>query len=97
ERAQRQRLPRREATVAQNLRICCEQLSGRRHVTSELLLQAPDDRAGRGDRQLLSRDLEDQRAERVEQGQLVEPGPGTEVRPGIDQPREDGVRIAQEL
>src|SRR5581483_2683118 len=95
--AQRLTFPRREAAVAQDLRVDCEQLRGRGHAAPESLLQVPDDRAGRGDRQLLARDLEDERAEGVERRQLVEPGPRTEIRPGVDQLREDRVRLAEEL
>src|SRR5262249_29915398 len=95
--SQRLALPRREAAVAQQLRIGREQLRGRGHVTSESLLQVPDDRAGRGDRKLLARDLEDERAEAVEGRQIVEPRPRTEVRPRVDQFLEDRIRVAEKL
>jgi hypothetical protein len=45
----------------------------------------------------LARDLEDERPERVKRGKLVQPGPRTEVRPRINQPRENRIRLAKEL
>jgi hypothetical protein len=56
-----------------------------------------DDRAGRGDRQLLARDLEDERPEGVERWELVLPCAGTEVRTRVDQPCQNRVRVAEEL
>ena len=53
-------------------------------MAGEVLLQTRQDRPCRGDRQLLADDLEDQRAERVERRQLVEPGAGSEVGSCVD-------------
>ena len=97
ERAQGLALSSREAAVAQHLRISREQLGRRRQMPSESLLQMRDDRPGRADRQLLARDLEDERPEGIERRKLVHPGPRTEVRPRVDQPREHRVRLPKEL
>src|SRR5438046_9825957 len=56
-----------------------------------------DDRPSRGDRQLLPRDLEDKRPERIERRKLIHPGPWAEVRPCVDQPREYRVNLPKEL
>ena len=48
--AQARDAERREAAVAQHLRIGCEQLGRRRHVPLESALEVRDDRPGRGDR-----------------------------------------------
>src|SRR5437868_4545680 len=56
-----------------------------------------DDRPGRGDRQLLARDLEDERPESIEWRKLVHPGSWAETRARNDQLREYGVRLPQEL
>jgi hypothetical protein len=53
ERPERLALASREAGVAQNLWVGREELLRRRHVAVESLLEVPDDRSGRGDRQLL--------------------------------------------
>ena len=97
ERAQRLALSSREAAVAQHLGISREQLDGRRKMPSESLLEMRDDRPGRADRQLLARDLEDERPEGIERRKLVHPGPRTEVRPRVDQPREHRIRLPEEL
>ena len=55
------------------------------------------DRPRRGDGELLAGDLEDERSECVERRKLVEPGPGAETGPRVDQTREDRVRIPKEL
>src|SRR2546421_930388 len=56
-----------------------------------------DDRPGRADRQLLARDLEDERPEGIEWRKLVHPGPRAEVRPRVDQPREHRVGLPKEV
>src|SRR5947208_13450196 len=56
-----------------------------------------DDRPRRGDRELLACDLEDECSERIERRELVDPSPGAEVRSRVDQSREHGIRVAQEL
>src|SRR5690348_8852625 len=56
-----------------------------------------DDRPGRADRELLARDLEDERPEGIERRKLVHPGPRPEVRPRVDQLREHRVRPSKEL
>src|SRR3954454_4502769 len=56
-----------------------------------------DDRPRRGDRELLACDLEDERSERIERRELVDPSPGAEVRSRVDQSREHRIRVAQEL
>jgi hypothetical protein len=69
---------------ASSLRIGREQLGRRRQMPSESLLQVRDDRPGRGDGQLLARDLEDERREGIERWKLVHPGPRAEIRPRVD-------------
>src|SRR5206468_4728515 len=61
------------------------------------LLEMRDDRPRRVDRKLLAGDLEDERPERVERRKLVHPGPRSEIRPRVDQPREHGVRLSKKL
>src|SRR5262249_37822792 len=56
-----------------------------------------DDCPGRDDRQVLARDLEDERPKRVERRKLVHPGPRTEVRPRVNQPRKHRIRIPKEV
>ena len=67
------------------------------HPSAEVLLEAGDDRPCRGYGELLARDLEDQRAERVEHRQLVHPRARTESGPRIDQLGENRVRVPEEL
>jgi hypothetical protein len=66
-------------------------------MPSESQLQTREDRAGRVDGQLLSCDLEDERPEGIERRKLVQPGPRAEVRPGVDQPREDRIRVPEKV
>lgn len=64
----------------------------------ESLLEVPDDRPRRGDRQLLTRDLEDERPESVVEGRkLVRPCEWPEVGPFLDQLSEHWIRLAKEL
>src|SRR5580765_2253006 len=97
ERPQRLPLARRETAVTEHLRIGCEELRRRRHVPSESVLQMRDDRAGRRDRELLARDLEDECPEGVERRELVGPGPRTEVRPRVDESGENRIGFPKEL
>src|SRR5689334_18159071 len=62
-----------------------------------MVLQMIDDRAGRGDGELLARDLEDERRERVERRKLLEPRPRPEVRPRVDHLRKHRVGFPQKL
>src|SRR5690348_12443276 len=56
-----------------------------------------DDRPGRGDRELLARDLKDERPESIEWRKLVHPGTRPEVRPRVDQSREHGISSVKKL
>src|ERR1022692_2028551 len=66
-------------------------------MPSEAVLQSGHDRPCRGDGQLLACDLEDQRPECIERRKLVQPGPGTETGPRVDQSRENRIRVPKEL
>jgi hypothetical protein len=66
-------------------------------MPSEALLEPGEDRPGRLDGQLLAGYLEHERPERIQLRKLVHPGPRTEVRPRVDQAREDGIRLPEEL
>src|SRR5262249_36018552 len=74
-----------------------EQLGRRGHAAPETVFQVRDDRPGRGDRQLLAGDREDERPEGVERRELVHPRPRAKVRPGVDQLPEDGVSLLEVL
>jgi hypothetical protein len=66
-------------------------------MPSEAVLKSGHDRPCGGDGKLLTRDLEDQRPEGVERRKLVQPGPGTETGPRVDQSRENRIRVPEEL
>ena len=66
-------------------------------MSAEALLEPGQDRPCRPDRELLTGDLEDERPEGIEPGQLVDPRARVEVGMRIDQPREDRVRLPEEL
>src|SRR5262249_19886943 len=87
----------REPAVAQHLRISSEQLGRGGEMPAESLLEMRDDRSGRPDRQLLARDLEDERPERIERRKLVHPGAWTEVWMRVDHACEHGIGLAEEL
>ena len=72
-----------------------QQLSGGGQVTAEQVLDARDGPPGRGHRQLLARDLEQQGTEQIHRRQLGDPGPGIEIRPLVDQPRQHWIGGAQ--
>src|SRR5215831_11940075 len=88
-------LPPRQAGLAEFAGIGFQQLSGRRETAAEQGLDAGQGSAGRGNRQLLPGDLEQQGAEQVHRRQLCHPCPGVEVRPVVDKPRQHGVGGAQ--
>jgi len=69
-----------------------EQLAERWQLALELLGEAVQDAAGRGKRELLTDDLEDQRAERVQIGEFQEPRSWIEARIGVDQVHDHRVR-----
>ena len=66
-------------------------------MSSEAVLKPGHDPSCRGDGELLAGDLEDERPERVERWELVQPGPGAEVRPGVDQSCQNGIGVPQVL
>ena len=63
----------------------------------EVILQVADDGSGRADGELLAGDLEDERPEGVERRQLVQPGPGAEVRARVNERRKDRIPVPQVL
>jgi len=95
--AQRPALPRGEPAGAEDLRIRCEQFRGGRQVSFEALLEPGQDRSCRPDGELLAGDLEDERAEGVEAGELVDPRPWMEVRMRVDHAREHRIGVPEEL
>ena len=62
-----------------------------------MILEVLDDRAGRGDRELLARDLEDECPEGVERRKFLQPGARTEVGPRVDDASENWVGFPQNL
>src|SRR6478609_2983714 len=66
-------------------------------MATEEFFDPRHDRACRGNRQLLSHDLEDECSEAVERWQVVHPCPRPEVRSCIDQPSEHRIRVSEEL
>src|SRR5215204_390445 len=66
-------------------------------MSSEALLETPQDRPCRADGQLLTDDLKDERSERVKRRELVEPCPRTEVRLRIDEPPENRIGLPEKL
>src|SRR6266436_7353455 len=66
-------------------------------MPSEAVLKSGHDRPCRGDGQLLAGYLEDERPECIERGKLVQPGPGTETGPRVDETRENRIRVPKEL
>src|SRR5439155_9560455 len=93
ERSQRLALSSRKAARTQHPWIGREQFGWRGHVPSEVLLEVRDYRPGRADRELLPRDLEHERPEGIERGELVHPRPWAEIRSSGDQPSKDGVGL----
>ena len=68
---------------------------GRGEAPAEQCLDAGQDRPGRGDRQLLPGDLEQQGAVEVHRRQPGQPRPGVEVRPVVYEPRQHRVGVTQ--
>jgi hypothetical protein len=66
-------------------------------MPSEAVLKTGQDRPCRSHGELLAGDLEHERRECIERGKLVQPGPGTEVRPCVDQSRKNRIRVPEEL
>ena len=64
-------------------------------MTAEQGLDPAQGPAGRWDRQLLADDLEQQGAVQVHRRQLGRPRLGVKVRPGLDEPRQHRVGVAQ--
>ena len=62
-------------------------------MASEALLETGQDRPRRADGELLAGDLKDERPEGIEPRKVVHPGPWTEIRPRIDQPGENRIRL----
>jgi hypothetical protein len=79
------------------VRIRRQQLRGGGQVSSEVLLEPGQDRSSCPDGKLLAGDLEDQRSEGIEPGELVDPGARAEVGMRVDHPPEDRVRVPEEL
>src|SRR5205085_7425737 len=96
-RAERLALPGRETALPEHVRVRRKELGRRWDPPSEVVLDPGEDRPRRLDRQLLADHLEDERAERVHRRELVEPRPWAEVGPRVDQSRENGIRLPEEL
>src|SRR5207244_9246869 len=62
-----------------------------------MLLEAGQDGSSGSDGELLAGDLEDERAEGVEPGELVDPGAWMEVRMRVDQARENRIGVPEKL
>src|SRR5439155_4853931 len=74
-----------------------QQLRRCRQMPAEALLEAGENRACRAHRELLARDLEDERAEGVEPGELVDPRARAEIGMRVDQAREHGIGVPKVL
>ena len=97
ERPYRRALPRGEPGRSKHLGIGRQRLGRCREASAEALLDPTNDRARRGDRQLLTDHLEDERPERIARRQVVHPGPRPEARMCVDHASQHGIGLAQEL
>jgi hypothetical protein len=66
-------------------------------VSAEVLLEPGQDRSRRSDGELLACDLEGERPEGVERGELADPRARAEVGMRVDHPRQDRIRVPEEL
>jgi hypothetical protein len=64
-------------------------------MTAEKHLNTIQGPPSRGDRELLTDDLKQERAVQIHRWKLCEPGVRIEIRLGVDQAREYAIRVAQ--
>ena len=93
--AERADLPPGEPGLAELGGIDCEQFGRCREMSLEQGLDARQGPTGRGDGQLLTGDLEQQRTVEIHRWQLRHPRPWIEVRAVLDDPRQHGVGVTE--